>query len=214
MRMLSVCLIRGRTPPCALITVALLAVSAPTFGTNLLINGGFESGNVGFSSEYTYSYNMDAYGEGKYYVGSNPRDHNPQFYDMGAEEGFLMMIVNGALQPDVIVWRESGISVQPNTTYDFSAWIAEVSGIGTLANLRLSINGVPVGTMTPAPGGSWSEFHFTWDSGSSTSADLILVDLNTSWEGNDFAIDNMTMEEAMPTAASSTTWGGIKDAYR
>ena len=208
---LSVHLIRGGALPRSLITVALLAVSAPTFGTNLLINGGFESGNSGFSSEYIYSYDMDAYGEGKYYVGSNPRDHNPQFFDMGAEEGSLMMIVNGALQPDVIVWRESGIAVQPHTTYDFSAWVADVSGLEA-AVVRVSINGTPLGTMTPAPA-IWHEFRFTWDSGSNVSADVILVDLNTDWSGNDFAIDDMTLDQ-MPTATAKSTWGHIKDIYR
>jgi hypothetical protein len=197
-----------------LITVALLTVSAPSLAANLLINGGFESGNVGFSSEYVYSYDMDAYGEGKYCVGSNARDHNPQFFDMGAEEGSLMMIVNGALQPGLAVWRESGIPVVPHTTYDFSAWVAEVSGVGDLVSLRASINGMPLGTMIPTPHGDWREFRFTWDSGSDASADVTLVDLNTGWNGNDFAIDNMTLEEQMPTVTTNSTWGKIKDAYR
>jgi hypothetical protein len=210
----SVRLIRSDALRCSFITVALLTVSAPAFAANLLINGGFESGNVGFSSEYVYSYDMDAYGEGKYYVGSNPRDHNPQFFDMTAEEGSLMMIVNGALQPGLATWRESGISVLPHTNYDFSAWVAEVSGVGGLASLRVSINGVPLGTMTPTPYGDWREFHFTWDSGSSASADVTLVDLNTDWNGNDFAIDNMRLEEQMHTATTNSTWGKIKDAYR
>ncbi len=208
----SVHLIRGGALPCSLITVALLAVSAPTFGTNLLINGGFESGNSGFASEYIYSYNLDAYGEGKYYVGSNPRDHNPQFFDMSAEDGSLMMIVNGALQPGVTVWRESGIGVQPHTTYSFSAWVADVSGMEP-AILQVSVNGALLGTMTPTPG-IWHEFQFTWDSGPNTSADVALIDLNTDWSGNDFAIDNMTLEEQTPSPTTKSTWGQVKGIYR
>jgi hypothetical protein len=209
---LSVHSIRGGTLRCTLIALAMLAVSAPAFGTNLLINGGFESGNTGFSSDYIYSYDMDAYGEGKYYVGSNPHDHNPQFFNMSAEEGSLMMIVNGAMQPGLDVWRETGIAVQPHTMYSFSAWVVDVSGIEA-AVLQVSVNGAPVGTMTPPPG-TWQEFQFTWDSGPNTSADVVLVDLNTDWSGNDFALDNMTLEELIPSPTHANTWGRIKDLYR
>jgi hypothetical protein len=68
--------------------------------------------------------------------------------------------------------------------------------------------------MIPTPHGDWREFRFTWDSGSDASADVTLVDLNTGWNGNDFAIDNMTLEEQMPTVTTNSTWGKIKDAYR
>jgi hypothetical protein len=214
MRRLSGHLTLGGSVPCCVITLALFTVASPGLGENLLVNGGFESGNVGFVSEYVYSYDMNAYGEGKYYVGSNPRDHNPQFFDMGAEEGLLMMIVNGALQPGLVVWRESGIAVQPYTTYGFSAWVAEVSGVGSLATVQVSINGASLGTMIPTSYGDWLEYHFTWNSGADTSADITLVDLNTDWNGNDFALDNMVLQEEEPTGTSLTTWGRIRGLYR
>ncbi|MBU1495153.1 MAG: hypothetical protein KJ956_14445, partial [Actinobacteria bacterium] len=169
------------------------------------------SGNNGFSSEYVYQY--DLFPEGTYYVGSNPHDHHESFFDMTAQEGLLMMIVNGATQPDVIVWRESGIAVVPNTTYYFSVWVASVNP-GDLPTLLFSINGLPLGTLTPTTDGTWHEFDATWDSGSDTWADVTMVDLSTVLGGNDFAIDNIVLDAQPPVPTEMTTWGQVKHIYR
>jgi hypothetical protein len=206
-------LLKRKMPSCLLMTVVLLTASSQACGVNLLVNGGFESGNIGFASEYVYQdWLFDA---AAYCVGSNPHDHHADFLDLAAQEGLLMMIVNGAEQPGIRVWRESQIPVSPGTTYYFSTWAACVNhDLGPQATLLFSINGSPLGTLTTTFGGSWNEFYATWNSGSDTSADVTVVDLNTEYGGNDFAIDNMALDDVAPTATGKTTWGQIKGLYR
>jgi hypothetical protein len=63
--------------------------------------------------------------------------------------------------------------------------------------LQLKINGRSVGSNnfpanSPDNGGSWTRFAFTWNSGSSSRADLALFDLNTDTPWNDFALDDIS----------------------
>lgn len=196
---------------CLLILVIMLAASYAARAENLLVNGGFESGNTGFSTEYIFA--DQVLDPQTYCIGSNPHDHHYAFYNMGAEEGLLMMIANGAVVPDVIVWRESGIPVTTNTDYYFSAWVASVTPEGP-PTLLFSINGAQLGTVAPLPMGTWIEFYARWNSGSSTSADVTVVDLSTEFSGNDFVMDNMVLAVEPPVPVERTAWGKIKGLYR
>ncbi len=98
---------------------ALMIAAAPAMaaGPNLLVNGGFEEGNVGFSTEYRY---LDPANTGTwtlgpeymYTVSTNPSLYHSQWTSFTAHEGSKMMIVNGtwdAYTPgyDAIVWEET-----------------------------------------------------------------------------------------------------------
>ena len=86
------------------------------------------------------------------------------------------------------------MTVSPHTTYTFSFWGAEVDDhSNSLPHLQVMINGRPVGdgtipTNNPNTGGSWQNYTFTWNSGSSTRAVLAVYDLNTDTAWNDFAL--------------------------
>jgi hypothetical protein len=118
----------------------------------------------------------------------------------------LMMVVNGSDTPNLIVWSEPNISVTPNTTYIFSAWVATVCcGPSVTVNpspaqLLFSINGSPIGGTfnSPAAAGTWQQFSTTWDSGSNTSLTLTIVDQNLALSANDFALDDISL---LPTSA-------------
>jgi hypothetical protein len=90
------------------------------------------------------------------------------------------------------------VPVTPNTTYTFSYWGAEVDhDSNSLPDLQLKINGRSVGSNkfpanSPDNGGSWKNFTVTWNSGSSSRADLALFDLNTDTPWNDFALDDIS----------------------
>src|SRR5262249_9477766 len=111
-----------------LITAALLVgllclCQAPRLiGQNLLLNGDFEAGNTGFTSDYTYSPG-DISPEGTYNIVRNPHDSHPggaSFGDHTSGTG-LMLAANGASNTNLVVWRQS-VAVVPNTTYEFSGW--------------------------------------------------------------------------------------------
>jgi hypothetical protein len=166
---------------------------------NLVTNGDFESGNTGFTTGYTFG---NVNGPTTYTISTNPLQADgayPDWYNGGDHTSGTgkMLVVNGADSATTPVWEET-VPVTPNTTYTFSYWGAEVDhSSNSIPHLQLSINGTAVGTgdipaSSPDNGGSWQNFTFTWNSGSSTRADLALFDLNTDAGWNDFALDDIS----------------------
>ena len=168
--------------------------TAKTTGTNLIVNGDFESGNTGFTSAYTYM--VSGLPAGVYFVGTNPNVWNP-----GAPTGCgdhtsgsgNMMLINGATVAGVNVWSSQTMAVVPNTNYAFSIWIQSVSPLAP-AILQFSINGTVLGNTVYASATtcSWQQFYTTWNSGNNTSAAVSLVNNNTALSGNDFALDDIS----------------------
>jgi hypothetical protein len=187
-----------------------LAVGAET-GQNLVINGDFESGNTGFTTGYALG---DVSGPGTYSIGPNPSSAPGAFADWcncgdHTTGTGMMMIVNGANSPSLPVWEEV-VHVTPSTDYTFSYWGAEVDHTSeSLPHLLLRINGRVIGNSylpknSPDNGGRWQNYSFTWNSGSSQSADIALFDQNTDTSWNDFALDDISFS-AVPVPAGGAT---------
>src|SRR6516162_4172874 len=99
---------------------ACLSLTVASARADYIVNGNFEQGNVGFTSQYTYS--PGELGPARTYdVVSNPgidrpRDINPpNFGDHTTGHG-LMFAGNGAEVPNVIVWSET-LSIPANTGF-------------------------------------------------------------------------------------------------
>jgi hypothetical protein len=185
----------------------------PLLAQNVLVNGNFETGNTGFTSGYTYS----TFGNGTYTITTDPSIPYPSsisFHDHTSGSG-NMLTADGALTPGVALWASS-VQVVPNTAYTFSGWGASWGNDGTghdpnPANLQLLINGVPVGTAScPSVDGVWTPFTFAWSSGSATSADIKIVDLNTVSFGNDPCLDDLSFS-VVPEPSTCTLFfaGGL-----
>jgi len=183
----------------SLLTISMFALTSSTFSQNLLSNGNFELGNVGFTSGYTYSPGSNQ-NQGDYAVLSNPNPWNPGAYSMPdhTSGAGLMMAINGSSVSSSVVWR-AVVSVQPGSAYSFAGWDAswgELSGGGTdpsPAALRISINGTQLGDTTASgQDGQWSQFSFAWNSAANTQATIEIRDLNTAFLGNDFALDDLS----------------------
>jgi hypothetical protein len=186
-------------PAIPVIAIAFLAMAAaPADAANPVVNGGFESGNTGFTSGYVYSHG-DLYPAGVYDVASNPQPENGNWASFGPHSGSLMMIVNGADVPNVNVWSESGLTVTPDTNYYFSTWVAS-NYPSSPAELDFSANGFQLGSTFTASTttGLWQEFFATWYSGSATSVTLSLVNQNTAFGGNDFSLDDISLDTVAP----------------
>lgn len=168
---------------------------------NLVTNGNFSGGNLGFTSSYTYAPPPSGVlVEGNYSVHTNPFGVHTGFTSMGdhtSGTGSMMIINGGSTGADV--WCTT-ISVTPNTDYDFSAWFANCSSVTTGADvpiLQFRINGVLIGTPTTvssAPG-TWVSFSNIWNSGTATSANICIYDATTAAAGNDFAIDDISFRK-------------------
>ena len=159
---------------------------------NLIFNGDFSQGNVGFSTDYNYT--TDLYPEGNYYVGANPNTYHSGFgacpdHTTGTGN---QMIINGSSATNTNVWCQT-ISVSPNTNYTFIAWGESVSS-GNPAQLQFSIDGSQIGNVFGLPNTpcQWSQFYTTWYSGNNTTANICILNQQTAPGGNDFAIDDIS----------------------
>jgi len=102
------------------------------------------------------------------------------------------------------VWHAPSIvAVTPNTSYEYSFYLANRSNSNN-AKILPTINGIPItGTGVQAPGNgnpSWTKFSFIWNSGNATYADLALVNQIIATSGNDFAIDEISFRIPVPVA--------------
>lgn len=166
--------------------------TAKVMGNNLITNGDFSAGNTGFASDYQYS--SSGLPSGVYFVGANPGTWNPGMpacVDHTSGNG-NMLLVNGAETEGVKIWSET-VPVQPNTNYAFSTWIEHITNTNP-AKLQFSINGVPLGNIFQANSTSclWEQFYVLWNSGNTTTATISIINKNILFDGNDFALDDIS----------------------
>jgi len=183
------------------------AVAAP--GQNLLVNGDFEAGNTGFTSDYTFGRTDTTYtGQDYYNVVRNPRDSHAlgaSFADHTTGTGF-MLVANGAADTNRVVWRQ-WVRVSMNITYEFSGWATSWGDDGTghdpnPAKFRVIINGRAIGPAFQLSNqdGQWQGFSVRWSSRESETALIELRLETTDWLGNDPAFDDLQFSVASPRA--------------
>lgn len=178
-------------------------------GQDLVVNGHFEDGNMGFSSSYTYKNSTSppgTYGiltaEGTYAIGNNAANWHNNFKgsrDHTTGNGNFM-IVNGATGANTVVWSQS-ITIEPYTYYVFHTWVTTVCS-SPLAQLQFSINGTTIGNVfnappfTDLPQNNWLDFDHLWynwyNNSAATSATISIVNQNTAAGGNDFGLDDIS----------------------
>lgn len=175
---------------------------------NLVTNGDFESGNTGFSTGHVYG-TGGSWGllsnAGQYAISTNANlTHNnfPSCGDHTTGSG-QYMIVNGSSVSNLSVWCQT-ITVTPNTTYYFSAWITSVVS-SSPAILSFTVNGTSLGANhnVSSTTCNWQNYFQTWTSGATTtSATICITNQNTAGGGNDFGLDDITFQ---PQCSSTDT---------
>jgi len=190
--LISICVVASTLSGGAVIAGAADSHQPP----NLIVNGDFESGNVGFGSDYAPVGYICT--EGVYVIASDPSKVNcygdwASFGDHTSGSG-LMMIVNGAVQPKMDVWRET-VPVRPGTIYKFVFWARSVNdnpGCNNNTDLQPYFNGAAKGNPLRLPATedpNWHEREVGWSSGAANQATISLVDLDC----NDFALDDISL---------------------
>ena len=204
------------------ISGACQASSTLKVGNELVINGDFSAGNIGFSSGYNYksdsaNYNqelVDDTGNNAYAVGTSGQNYHPAFYgkdhtnNQTGNRNFMLINGHGSLT----VWQET-VNVEPNTNYYYSAWAMNLNP-SSPATLQFEVNGIKIGTIAdlniaPKPASNaavalsnWVRFYNSnstgWNSGSSTTAVIRIVDLNSTANGNDFGLDDISFATLSP----------------
>ena len=129
---------------------------------NLILNGDFESGSTGFTSDY-----MDNTGggvgainsEGTFGVDDSPRDLHRRFAncDDHTSGNGNMMVVNGSGAANN-VWCQT-VTVNPSTNYIFTAWASSATDENP-AQLQFSINQQLIGEVFNATSSTcnWEQF--------------------------------------------------------
>jgi len=170
-------------------------VRARAVADNLIFNGSFALGPVGFTTDYSPASggpNGPLHNEGEYLVFDNPNQTHEDFLPCGDHttgDG-NMMVVNSSGNQDQ-VWCQV-VSVTPNTDYAFAAWVASVFPDNP-ANLQFSFDGTLLGAEFNASSNTceWQQFAQTWNSGASTDVEICITNVNEESSGNDFAIDDI-----------------------
>ncbi len=170
-----------------------------TLGENVIVNGDFEAGETGFTSQYLAgdptNPNGAVWDEGRYTVVATPQDgHNnlPGNCVDHTVPGDSFMLVNGASVADVQVWCQT-IPIIPGVDYEFSTWVWNYNS-AEAAELSFSVNGNTLGGTFVANYGDcdWNQFAETWESDGSTSAEVCVVNQSVEADGNDFGLDDIS----------------------
>jgi hypothetical protein len=203
------------------VIMLMLIFTIPAIATqNLIVNGDFEAGNTGFSTGYTYT--TDLIEQSCYAIDILPDGHHStRPYDIASHGDHTsgqgnMMIVNGSTTPDVTVWEQT-VSVSPNTSYEFSIWVSNwINWNVNPAHLEYFMNNVSLGSTfvpdAPAPGEDpWINASYLWQSGfETTTATIKIVDIETAFSVNDFAIDDISLSQTPePATLFLLTLGGL-----
>jgi hypothetical protein len=180
-----------------LIAALMPSVASECRAQNLFENPGFESGNTGFRSDYSFSSGGNCC-EGQYTVRSNGSTFNGAFVNPPAASpgSVQMMVINGSTVPNLRVWWQR-VAVTPGRTYDLS-----MSGCTAVAGgpavLQWQIGGVLLATPVSLPSVTreWVRIPGSWTAPPGvTEVEVAVRNLNTSTFPNDFYLDDMLMRE-------------------
>lgn len=167
------------------------------FSNNLVLNGDFEQGNTGFTTDYDLGVG-GAFGPltdpGTYAISTSPSNVHNNFSNCGDQTtgSGNMFIANGADIANTNVWCQN-MSILPNTDYIFSTWVTNALNDNNVSILQFSINNTQIGSdFSPTVFGcDWQQFNATWNSGTNTTAEICILSQNTGGGGNDFALDDI-----------------------
>ena len=115
----------------------------------------------------------------------------------GGKNGIFLMIDADNIA-GTVAWQTT-VTIYPNQTYYFSAWVTSLLG-SNFADLEFQISGGNTNNFTslgarfaPASKGVWEQNSSTWNSAGFTTAIIRIVDFNTNGgNGNDFGLDDIS----------------------
>lgn len=167
---------------------------------NLVSNGSFELGNTSFTTDYTYYPIADIFGpQASYGIINNPNTWFNPFNpcnDHTSGNGQMMVIDGSAFNGgNDAIWCQN-INVQSGANYNFTYWIQSVTNSNILANIQVRIDGIIVDTqLAPLGACNWQEREIYWTSPTTGSVSFCLYDLELAGNGNDFALDDISLVE-------------------
>ena len=182
------------------------------YGDNLIVNGDFEQGNTGFTTDYTWMEPNEVnpgnanrhINPGKYSIVDYPLQVNWP-WAICTYDGKMMVVDGKNDNKNNDVFRTE-VDVLPNTWYAFSCEVSTISdarSLSQVASLQFYINGEtfsqihhPDTAVFRNGGGAytvcrWKKIYQLWYSGNNDHIVISLQDHNGAGGGNDFAVDNL-----------------------
>lgn len=156
---------------------------------NLLPNGNFEKGLLGFETDYNVE---GGSGPGRIYITGDAKSINAVWQGR-PREGKRFLAVDGATNPKTAVWRKA-VKVEPGQNYCFSGWICTLYERYP-AKIEIQIKGhkgVLLATKivkAPSKAKHWEYFSVECEA---TNCDVVfieIIDLSKASIGNDFGLD-------------------------
>lgn len=179
-------------------TTTTYSVEAKFLLGNLVTNPGFESGDIGFFTQYLFKPRLDAWGS--YFIGKNPKESlqnwTLSYTDHTSGTG-NMMICDGSDVMNTIVYQ-TPVDIEKGKTYLFSIWVrnVHVNLQGNMPLLQFYVEGVPFGSISfPKNRDEWIPF---WTEYTATKSGTIMISIkneNTVRDQNDFALDDIFFGE-------------------
>lgn len=165
------------------------------FANASVVNGDFEAGNTGFTTDLTYS-PTNYYPEGIYSVDTNPNTYHGSFTSFGdhTSGSGKMLIVNGSTDSNKkLVWEGTTSNLAAGT-YTLSFWMANAyDSNNVILNAKVDGNLVGTGYTVVSGTGTWNQFSTTFTTTGGVST-LSLINDQLAYGGNDFAIDDISVE--------------------
>ncbi|HEY1615643.1 MAG TPA: PEP-CTERM sorting domain-containing protein [Rhizomicrobium sp.] len=179
----------------ALAAAAAMFLAVPAHA-DLVTNGGFEGGNTGFVSGYTYesdgnTNNGACYPAGTYAIVTNANHCHSLWESVTPHSGQWEMVVNGGGDSSIAVWSET-VSLVAGQKYDFSAWAASIYATNP-ADLEFKIGNTVLGTLQLDSSTNWVNFQDIFTASGTGNLTLAIYDLNGDPDGNDFALDDISL---------------------
>lgn len=198
---------------CAYLFLLLLnlpVLFAQDIEKNLVVNGDFEDGNIGFTSEYSYNFRSNKPGEyaiTDFAMALNPDFRNPVGGDHTYGDGFYL-VMNSDGEEGKKVWQ-SEVNVVPNSLYRFSVYYCNLfkdqpvkTGFafeegdvkGNDPAIKFMVAGKQVGELDRDFYHlyRWIHASVTWYSGTHNgSVSISIENANSSIDGNDLAMDDI-----------------------
>ncbi len=172
-------------------------VEASYLDTNLIYNGNFELGNVGFTTQYDYA-TIGPTTRELYSINTNASFFESAFCPCVRDGNYIFF--DGSINPNTIVYQ-SQVNILPNTDYVFSLELSTINvppnPLNSLADLQISINNAIVQShfRPTIPCCTWNSIDVTWNSQNSSIATITIINLNLEPYGNDFGIDNISLRK-------------------
>lgn len=168
-------------------------------GNELIKNGDFSLGNVGFTSAYTFSNNA---APGKYGIVINSRTANPNNWasctdHTSGTDKFIWFDLSTS--SNVNMWTQKINNITPNANYTFSCWVNNLDPespptIGFLINGEVASGAFTASTTLC----NWVKKTFVWNAGNNQSATISITNQSTLSQGNDIGIDDISFKKCSP----------------